>query len=160
MLREQHGRRLTQTLNDSLSDVVARIIDVRRARDLVAEFIRDRREVSGNRTAERGKACGVIRMGVDDAADRGPALVNVEVVRQVDGGLPSPLHPPAFEVGHREVRRAQLLIIHAARLDDHQPPAPVDAAGISAVHGHQTGPEDSQICLPDLTSQLLKRRHL
>ena len=93
-------------------------------------------------------------MGMDDAAHLRPVFVDVEMMRQIHRGLPSPLNFATFKVSHGQICRAQLFIIHAARLDDHQATPPVNAAGIAAMHGHQPGAVNAQVCFPDFAPQL------
>ena len=60
MMRQQHGRRLARIFQDGLPHAIANVIHIGRARNLMAKFIRDRRQVRRNRAAQQGKTCGVI----------------------------------------------------------------------------------------------------
>src|SRR5579875_3837033 len=80
-------------------------------------------------------------------------------MRQINRRLPLASQLTSIQIGLNQVRRTQLIIIHAAWLDDDPPFFAVDAAGVSAVHGDEAGAENFQVGRPYLASKLFERWH-
>ena len=83
-------------------------------------------------------------------ANRRELAVQQRVRIQVRRRLQLPVDNLAVQVGHHHVFRAQVVVVHARRLDHHQPLLAVDARGIAkgvqyepSLHQLKVGIEDS-----------------
>ena len=159
VVRQQHCRRPGFVLKNRFADVVTLIIHVGRAGDSVAELVGDGGEISRYRPSEQRKRRGVIRVRVDDAADLGTMAVKIKVVRQIHGRFVTPFDFAAVEVGHHKVRRAERVVVHAARLDQHEAALAVNAARVPRVHGHEARAKDLAVGLPNFPAEVLERWH-
>jgi hypothetical protein len=137
--------------------MVSPVIHVRKAGYLLAELIRDGRQIDGQGLSQQRKTRRIIRVGVDDAADMRAVLVDVKVVGQVHGGIPCALQLPALEVGGDHILRLHPVVIHAAGLDNHHPALPINSTRVSAVHGYEPRAIYSQISFPDFLTQFFHR---
>ena len=97
---------------------------------------------------------------MNDAATAGEIPVEPKMGGGVAGGLPFPLHHPAFRVHHHHVLRMHGLIAEAGGLDDREPRLPVDAGDVAPGEGDEPVLRQQQVGLADDLFQLFQHGRL
>ena len=93
--------------------------------------------ITGKRPSGLGPCSRMRGMGVHDAADLLKCLVQLHMGRRVGGRVHIPFHLIAVQIHYHHIRCLQLIIIHAAGLNDKKALFPVNAADIAPGIGNQ-----------------------
>ena len=163
----RHGDRVDAALGEALADHLAGVelvglLDLvlrepPHARDRSVEVVGVGGTVGGDVAARLRPRNRPGRVRVHNAADLvAPLLIEVGVGRGVRGRVEVALHDPAVEVADDEALRGELVVVNAGRLDNEQPPLPVELRGVAPGEDHQSVAREVHVGLVDPLAQLLE----
>src|ERR1700722_17055793 len=98
----------------------------------------------------------MLTVRVHYAADAAEGFVQLEVRLQIARRPEQAFDDVALKIGDDHVLRLHNVVVHAARLDDHETFLAVDAAGIAKGVEHQTAAHKFKICFQRGVLQLLE----
>ena len=107
------------------------------AGDAAVEIVGMGGAVAGQIFTGLGPGDSIGAVGMDDTAHLGEGVVEHHVGLGVGGGIQLALHLVALQVHNHHVAGGELIVIHAAGLDDKQALLPVDAGDIAPGIGDQ-----------------------
>src|SRR5581483_9078222 len=99
---------------------------------------------------------GELRMSMSNADNLGKMAVEREVRRQVRRGTQTSVHNPSFQIANDNVRRRELFVGNAARLDRDKAIASRNATGVSKGVQHQAAADEFEIGFKDFFAQGFK----